>query len=237
MEVLFSFKERLFQGALLSFELSIYSLILSLIIGAVVCLAQMSERRIFRYPANIYSTFMRGVPDLVQLFLIFYGGQYLLNYLGKTYAWKNLEMTPFTTGVIALALIFGAYMAEAFRGGFMAIPKGQIEAAKAFGLSPWHIFWRISRPQMLRYALPSLGNNWLVLMKSSSLVSIIGLQDLVYVASASAKSMQRKDIYAAFWFYGAIAAFYLLLTTISILILWYLQRRYGQGFEQEQSNA
>ena len=127
----------------------------------------------------------------------------------------------------------GAYMAESFRGGFLAIPKGQIEAARAYGLSHKSIFWRISWPQMLRYALPSLGNNWLVLMKNTALVSIIGLQDIVRIANAAARSAQKKDLFAGFWFYGAMAAWFLLLTTVSIAILWWLRRRYSAGYQIE----
>ena len=84
---------------------------------------------------------------------------------------------------------------------------------------------------MLRYSLPSLGNNWLVLMKNTALVSIIGLQDIVRIANAAARTAQKKDLYAGFWFYGAMAGYFLLLTTLSIAILWWLRRRYSVGFE------
>lgn len=231
MNFLINYQERLLEGAWLSLQLALYSLFLALLIGIVVCLAKMSPNKVLRYPATVYTTVVRGIPDLVQLFLLYYGMQYVLNALAERYGWQRMEMTPFITGVIAIGFIFGAYMAESFRAGFLAIPKGQIEAGKAFGLSQWAIFWRISRPQMLRYALPSLGNNWLVLMKSTSLVSIIGLKDLVFIANSAARSVQSKDIYASFYFYGAIALFFLLLTSVSILLLNYLEKRFAVGFE------
>lgn len=230
LELLWGYREQLLSGAGLSFALALGSLVLALVFGIGACLGSLSGRRWLRWPANFYITVVRGIPDLVQLFLLYYGGQYLLNYLHEQRSWPQLEMTPFLTGVIAIGFISGAYMAEAFRGGFLAIPKGQVEAARAFGMGPGTIFWRIQRPQMLRYALPALGNNWLVLMKNTSLVSIIGLKDLVFVASSASRAMQRKDIYAAFWFYGAIAVFFLLLTSLSILLLRRLERRYGLGF-------
>ena len=102
-------------------------------------------------------------------------------------------------------------------------------------MRPGTIFWRISRPQMLRYALPSIGNNWLVLMKSTALVSLIQLQDLVFIANTSARTAQKKDLFAGFWFYGAVAVFFLLLTTVSIVVLWWLKRRYSTGFEARAS--
>lgn len=235
MNVLQSYQERLWEGARLSFELSIYSLLLSLVLGMLICLAGRSPKRFWRYPAQVYTTVIRGVPDLVQLFLLYYGGQYFLNYLSQRYGWQNLEMTPFWTGVMALGVVFSAYMAEAFRGGFQSIPKGQIEAAQAYGFAPNAIFWRIALPQMLRYALPSLGNNWLVLMKNSSLVSIIGLKDLVAIANMSARSVQQRDVYAAFWFYAAVAAFFLVMTTVSIILLHYLQKHYDTGFKERRA--
>ena len=171
------------------------------------------------------------MPDLIQLFLIYYGGQYLLNALTTRLGWPHIDIDPLYTGIFVIGFVMGAYMAESFRGGFLAIPKGQIEAARAYGFPRRTIFWRISWPQMLRYSLPSLGNNWLVLMKNTALVSIIGLQDIVRIANAAARTAQKKDLYAGFWFYGAMAGYFLLLTTLSIAILWWLRRRYSVGFE------
>ncbi|MDO5090600.1 MAG: ABC transporter permease subunit [Cardiobacteriaceae bacterium] len=220
-----NYQERLLEGAKLTLLLALSSLGVSLLAGMVACAAKMSRHRLLRGAATAYTTVVRGVPDLIQLFLLYYGGEYLLQKLGV-----KATMSPFATGVLAIGFIFGAYMAESFRGGFLAIPKGQIEAARAYGMAPFTVFWRISRPQMLRYALPSIGNNWLVLMKSTALVSIIQLQDIVFVAKGAATTAQKKDIYAGFWFYGAVSLFFLLLTTVSILVLWWLKRRYSAGF-------
>lgn len=227
LTLLANHQERLLQGAWLTFQLAVLSLLLALFLGIVACLAHYSPKRFWSNLALGYTTIVRGVPDLVQLFLLYYGGQILLNKITESFGFAPIEMTPFITGVLAIGFIFGAYMAESFRGGLQAIPKGQIEAARAFGMSERRIFWRITRPQMLRYALPSIGNNWLVLMKSTSLVSIIGLKDMVFVANVSARAAQRKDIFAGFWFYGAVAVFFLLLTSISLGILYYLQKRYS----------
>ncbi|MDO4642734.1 MAG: ABC transporter permease subunit [Cardiobacteriaceae bacterium] len=231
---LLEYREILLKGAIVSLELSFFGLLVALGFGLVACLCKMSKNPWLRFPALIYTSVGRGIPDLIQLFLAFYGGQYLLNLLVETFHWQHIDMDPLVTGIVIIGFVMGAYMAESFRGGFLAIPKGQIEAARAYGFSSRTIFWRISWPQMLRYALPSLGNNWLVLMKNTALVSIIGLQDIVRLASAGARTAQKKDIFAGFWFYGAMAAFFLALTTISIIILWWLRRRYSAGFNAQR---
>ncbi|MDO4435807.1 MAG: ABC transporter permease subunit [Cardiobacteriaceae bacterium] len=230
--LLLSHQERLLQGAWLTFQLAVYSLILALILGILACIAQSSSKRFYSRLALGYTTIVRGVPDLVQLFLLYYGGQFILNKITTALGYPMLEMTPFITGILTIGFMFGAYMAESFRGGLQAIPKGQLEAARAFGMNERAIFWRITRPQMLRYALPSIGNNWLVLMKSTSLVSIIGLKDLVFVANVSARAAQRKDLWAGFWFYGAVAVFFLLMTTISLGLLSLLQKKYSAHLSQ-----
>ncbi len=232
LDALLGYREQLLAGALISLELSLSSLAIALVLGLAACLAGRSPRPWLRWPANFYSTIVRGIPDLVQLFLLYYGSQYLLNYLTDHFNWPPMEMNPFITGIIAIGFIFGAYMTESFRGGFDAIPKGQIEAARAFAMKPATIFWKIQWPQMLRYALPSIGNNWLVLMKSTALVSIIGLKDLVFISNSAARAAQKTDIYASFWFYGLMALFFLLLTSVSILLLKLLERRYSLGFQE-----
>jgi arginine/ornithine transport system permease protein len=115
-------------------------------------------------------------------------------------------------------------MGETFRGAILAIPAGQLEAATAFGMRPVRIFWRITLPQMLRHALPGFGNNWLVLLKTTALVSIIGLDDMMRKASLAAGATREP-----FTFYLAAALIYLVLTTVSILALRWLERRANVG--------
>ena len=233
LSILLEYREVLLKGALVTLELALCGLLVSLAFGLLACLGKMSKNPWLRAPALAYTTLVRGVPDLIQLFLIYYGGQYLLNALTTRLGWSHIDIDPLYTGIFVIGFVMGAYMAESFRGGFLAIPKGQIEAARAYGLPRRTIFWHISWPQMLRYALPSLGNNWLVLMKNTALVSIIGLQDIVRIANAAARSAQKKDLFAGVWFYGAMAAWFLLLTTLSIAVLWWLRRRYSVGYNIE----
>ena len=126
------------------------------------------------------------------MMLLFYAGQQLVNDLGSgTGWWDYVEINQFTAGVFSIGFVFGAYMTETFRGAILAIPRGQIEAGIACGMTSWMIFRRITWPQMVRFALPSFTNNWLVLVKATALVSVIGLHDLVWNASTAGRSIPR----------------------------------------------
>lgn len=230
MTLLLDYSSNLLGGAMVTLELSLAGLALSLLIGIVACMGRLSKMRILRWPATFYTTVVRGVPDLVQLFLFYYGGQFLLNVFAKKMDWGYVDMSPFVSGILTIGFIFGAYMAETFRGAILAIPHGQIEAARAYGLSPKTIFRRITWPLMMRYAIPGLGNNWLVLLKTTALVSIIGLQDLVGFANLAAKSTREP-----FLFFGVAAAGFLVLTSISIAVLLWLKRRYSVGFTERRT--
>ena len=166
----------------------------------------------------------RAVPDLVLMLLLFYGIQILLNDFTDLLNWDQIDIDPFWAGVITLGFIYGAYFAETFRGAFLAVPRGQLEAGFAFGMSRSRVFRRILFPQMMRFALPGIGNNWQVLVKATALVSIVGLSDLVKAAQDAGKSTLD------FFFFMLVAgAIYLAITTISNLVLIYLEKRYSAG--------
>ncbi|UJF24918.1 ABC transporter permease subunit [Suttonella sp. R2A3] len=225
--ILLGYEHNLLEGALITLELSLGGLVLSLVIGIVACAMRLSGIRVLKWPSVFYTTVVRGVPDLVQLFLIYYGGQFLLNMLADKMGWGYLDMNPFISGIFTIGFIFGAYMSETFRGAILAIPHGQHEAATAYALSRWTTFRRITWPLMMRYALPVLGNNWLVLLKTTALVSVIGLNDLVGFANLAAKSTREP-----FLFYAASAVGFLVLTSLSLGVLWWLKRRYSLGFTE-----
>ncbi|MFA9439985.1 ABC transporter permease [Uliginosibacterium sp. sgz301328] len=214
----------IFHGAWITLAVALVSLALSLAIGVTVAPLRLSPNPLLRAPVTLYTTLFRGVPDLVLMFLLFYGGQDVANNITDHFQLDYFEINPFIAGCVTLGLIFGAYMAETFRGAILAIPHGQIEAAQAFGLSKRHIFRRIVFPQMLRNALPGLGNNWLVLLKTTALVSIIGLSDMVFRADLAAKKTMP------FFFYMVVALIFLVFTSISVLVLRRLKRRFNRGF-------
>lgn len=219
----------IFGGAILTIEIAILSLLLAVLLGLLAALAKLSRRTIPNFIATGYTTIIRGVPDLVLMLLIFFGGQMLMNSF-TDWLYEQFEIdvfiniNEFAAGVITIGFIFGAYMAETFRGAFQSIEPGQIEAGKAYGMNRWQLFVRIMFPQMMRHALPGLGNNWMVLLKTTALVSIIGLEDMVRLASEAAKTVHEP-----FTFLVPVAAVYLALTALSEWGLKRLETKYNAG--------
>jgi arginine/ornithine transport system permease protein len=127
-------------------------------------------------------------------------------------------------GIGTLGFIFGAYLSETFRGAFMAIPKGQAEAGMAYGMSRSRVFFRILVPQMIRLAIPGFTNNWLVLTKATALISVVGLQDMMFKAKQAADATREP-----FTFFLAVAAMYLVITSVSLLVLRFIEKRYSAG--------
>lgn len=222
----------LLDGAVVTIELAFLSLALALTLGLIGASSKLSGNRLAKAIATFYTTVVRGIPDLVMMLLFYYGGQVTVNMLSD-WIWETYEIDfffqfdPFISGVVTIGLIFGAYMTETFRGAFLAVEKGQIEAARAYGFTRWHTFRRIMFPQMLRHALPGIGNNWQVLLKTTALVSIIGLTDMVRVAEEAAKAERMP-----FHFFIPVAAVYLILTAGSELFIKWLNKRANVGVVQ-----
>jgi arginine/ornithine transport system permease protein len=214
------------QGTLLTIELCLASLAIAMFLGIITALAKLSGSRPLNMAATVYTTVIRGIPDLVLMLLIFFGGQVFINQIGPMVGYEDyIDINPFVAGVSTIGFIFGAYMAETFRGAILAVPDGQLEAGSAYGMSRAKVFYRILLPQMVRHAIPGFGNNWLVLMKTTALVSIIGLNDMVRMAALAAGATRRP-----FTFYSVVAINYLILTSISILILNWFNKKYSAGF-------
>lgn len=221
------------RGAVLTMEVAFLSLAISLAMGMIGASAKLSSNPIPRTLATAYTTLIRGVPDFVLMMLIFFGGQVWINDLTD---WINqrydtsyfINVDPFIAGIIAIGFIYGAYMSETFRGAFLAVDRGQIEAGKAYGFTRWHIFRRIMFPQMMRHALPGLGNNWQVLLKTTALVSIIGLEDMVARANEASRA-----VHSPFKFFIPVAAIYLALTAGSEIFIRWVDKRYSAGVVKE----
>ncbi|RQH08469.1 ABC transporter permease [Paraburkholderia dinghuensis] len=205
-------------------KLSVLSLVLSFVLGLIGAAAKLSKNRVAYGAGTVYTTLIRGVPDLVLMLLLFYSLQIWLNNLTEAVGWDQIDIDPFVAGVIVLGFIYGAYFTETFRGAFIAVPRGQLEAGHAYGMTSWQVFRRIMFPQMMRFALPGIGNNWQVLVKSTALVSIIGLADVVKASQDAGKGTLR------FFFFTLVAgAIYLVVTTVSNFVLMYLEKRYSTG--------
>jgi histidine transport system permease protein len=212
------------KGTLTTIELSLLTLLVSFILGLIGASAKLSRSRIAVGVATVYTTIIRGVPDLVLMLLLFYSLQIWLNDLTDALGLEQFNLDPFTSGIITLGFIYGAYFTETFRGALMAVPRGQMEAARSLGMRRFYAFRRILFPQMMRYALPGLANNWQVILKATALVSIIGLSDIIKATQDAGKATFR-----AFFFSVLAAVIYLILTTATNGILLVLERRYAIG--------
>lgn len=215
----------IFYGALLTIGVSLAALAVSVLLGLIGAAAKLSGRPLLVLPATVYTTIIRGIPDLVLMLLVFYGGTIGVNALLEMAGSEaTLDLNPFFAGVLTLGFIYGAYMTETFRGAILAIPRGQFEAAAAFGMAPLQAFLRITAPQMVRYALPGFTNNWLVLIKATALVSLIGLQEMTYLAKQASAATRSPFVYLLF-----AGGLFLVYTWASLLVLRRLHARYSLG--------
>ena len=212
------------KGMLLTIEMALLSLAVAILLGMIGAVAKLSKSRIAKGIAGTYTTIIRGIPDLVLMTVIFFGGQIVVNDVGEKLGWDYIDVDPFIAGVLTIGFIFGAYFAESFRGGILAVSRGEIEAGYAFGMTPLKVFFRITLPAMIRHALPGFGNNWLVMVKTTALVSVIGLQDMVYNANLAGGSTRKP-----FTFLCVVAFLFLIITGVSDVGLRWLDKRYSVG--------
>ena len=216
------------HGSWLVVQVGLASLVVAMVLGLLGALGKLSRHRPARWLATTYSTLIRGIPDLVLMLLLFYGGQIGLNaLLERLGEFDYVEIDPFAAGVLTIGFIYGAYMTETFRGAILAIAHGQMEAGRAFGMSRWQVLRRITLPQMVRLALPGLTNNWLVLMKSTALVSLLGLQDMTYLAKQAGAAARGEIPNAPLLFLAFAGLIYLVFTSVSMVFLGWLERRYS----------
>lgn len=201
---------QIFAGTLVTLKLAGCALIAGLMIGLLGALCESMTSKWVKYTAGLLIFVIRGLPEILVLFFIYFGATVLLTDLTGHY----FDISAFTAGVTALAMIFGAYASQVFRGAFLAIDHGQVEAGRALGLSTWQIFKRIQVPQAWRHALPGIGNLWLVLLKDTAIVTLIGLTDMMNAAKVAASTTRQP-----FTYFMIAAGIYLLITQLSQLIL------------------
>ncbi len=226
-DILWQYLPRILSGALLTIQIAVASLLFAVLVGLIGALMRLSKSALLAGLATAYSTIVRGVPDLIWMLMVYYSAQLGINALTDALGWSSFEISPFFAGVFTLSFIFGAYFTETFRGAILAVPYGQIEAAHAYGLSPLQVLSRVTFPLMMRYALPGVRNNWLVLTKATALVSIIGLDDMTRVAQQAGSSTHYS-----FAFNMVSAGLYLLITFVSLKVFVYLDKRYQRGVRQ-----
>ncbi|MDZ7841870.1 MAG: ABC transporter permease subunit [Gammaproteobacteria bacterium] len=207
-ESLLDWSGPLLSGALVTLQIAVAAYAIGLILGLLGAMAKLSGIPPLRAAATAYSTVVRAVPELLLIILLYYAGQQALNSLLQ--AWgvaQPVEISGFAAAIGVLAFVEGAYLTEIFRGAIVAIPRGHIEAADAFGMSRWKRFRRIVLPEMLPNALPGMSNIWLILVKDTALVSVVGFEELFFTAQQAAASTRSYFI-----FYAAAGALYLVMT-------------------------
>ncbi len=209
---------------MVTLQIALGGLGLAILLGGLGARVSLSRFALMRGVGRSYVFLVRGVPDLVMMLLVYFGGQRLINSLSSQMGWERIEVSPFAAGIFTIGFIFGGYLTETFRGAFRAIAKGQLEAAAAIGLGRMRTLLRIISPQLMRHALPGFSNVWQVLMKSTAIVSVIGLQDIVYVANIAGKSNREP-----FLFLLGVIVFYLALTSLSGFVLNHFERRLNVG--------
>jgi octopine/nopaline transport system permease protein len=187
------------------------ALLIGIVIGTLIAWAKLSGSRIARGFGSAYTTVFRGVPELLIIYLVYFGGSSLVTAAGSAFGYQGfLGMPSFMAGSLAVGIISGAYQAEVYRGAFLAIPKGELEAAQAIGMHRSLRFRRIIAPQVLRFAIPGIGNVWQLSLKDSALVSVTGLADLMRTSQIAAGSTRQH-----FLFFIVGGCLYLGLTSLS----------------------
>ena len=224
---LYGFGPALAAGTLMTIKLALSALSLGLVLGLLGALAKTSPLRPLQWLGDAYSTIVRGVPELLWVLLIYFGTVNGMHALGALFGRPDLELSPFAAGTIALGLCFGSYATEVFRGAILAIPKGHREAGLALGLSRPRIFWRLILPQMWRIALPGLGNLFMILMKDTALVSVIGLEEIMRRSQIAVTASKEP-----FTFFLIAAFIYLGLTVFAMGAMYFLEKRASRGFRR-----
>jgi polar amino acid transport system permease protein len=207
---------QLLAGAGVTLALAISSLTLGLLFGVLGAAAKLSSAAWVRIPVTGFLNLLRGVPEFLILLVAYFGAADVLG--------PDLAPGPFGAGAFALGIVFGAYASETFRAGFLAVPHGQIEAARAVGMPAARVFLRITLPQAWRVALPGIGNLWQGLLKDTSLVSVLGLEEILRKANIAAQVTKQP-----FTFYLAAMALYLAIISTSNPIFAWLERRASRG--------
>lgn len=198
----------LLQGTLTTLQIAVLAYLLGILIGFLGAMAKLGKAAPLGALASAYTTIVRAVPELLLIILLFYAGTQALNLLINALGFSGrAQISGFVAAVAVLAFVQGAYMTEVFRGAILAIPKGQLEAADAYGMSPILKFRRVTVPAMLPNALSGMSNLWLLLIKDTALVSVVGFEELFFTAQQAAASTNKY-----FTFYAAAGAIYLALT-------------------------
>ena len=222
------FGDQLALGAWMTLKVAMGGLLLGLALGIAGAVLKLSKHRSLYAIGATYTTVIRGLPELLVVLIIYFGSASFLTQLAGWFGYDGyVELSPLAAGIIALGVSFGAYATEVFRGAIQSIPKGQIEAAKACGMTSPQLFFRIVLPQAWRIAIPGLGNLFQVLLKDTSLISVIGLEEIMRKSQIAISNTKEP-----FTFYFTAALIYLSITIVVMVGQRYAERWAGRGMER-----
>ena len=218
--------DELFYATLMTIAVAITAMLIGFLFALIFTPLKLSKNRFLNLIANSYTTVIRGVPELLVIYLLFFGGTGAVMYVASIFGYNEyIEINAFITGAFSIGIISGAYSTEVFRGAIQSIDKGQFEAANVLGLNKFGKFFRIILPQTLRLAIPNLSNVWQITLKDTSLISVTGLVEIMrqsYIAAGSTRD--------PLFFYSFAAVLYLLLTFLSMKLINRLEVKYSRGY-------
>ena len=218
--------DELFYATLMTIAVAITALLIGFFLASIFATFKLSKNKLLNLLGSFYTTVFRGVPELLVIYLFFFGGSGAVMFVAKIFGYDGyIEVNAFLTGAISIGIISGAYSTEVFRGAVQSIDKGQFEASKVLGFKKKIYFLKVIIPQMLRLALPNISNVWQITLKDTSLISVTGLVEIMrqsYVAAGSTRD--------PLFFYSFAGILYLLLTFLSLKIFNRLENHYGKGF-------
>ena len=218
--------DELFIATLMTIAVSITAMLIGFLFALIFTPLKLSKNKILNFIGNSYTTVIRGVPELLVIYLFFFGGSGAVMFVASMFGYNDyIEINAFITGSFAIGIISGAYSTEVFRGAIQSIDKGQFEASQVLGLKRFAYFFRVIMPQMLRLAIPNLSNVWQITLKDTSLISVTGLVEIMrqsYIAAGSTRD--------PLFFYSFAAVLYLMLTFLSMKLINRLEIKYSRGF-------
>lgn len=212
------------RGLVSTLQIASGAYALGLLIGFAGALGKINGSTTTRWLLEIYTTVMRAVPELVLILLLYYAGTGAINALLGAMGYRPIDISGLVAGIAVLGVVQGAYATEVIRGAMLAVPRGQLEAAAAFGMSRWQVIRRITIPAMLPFALPGMSNLWLIVTKDTALLAVVGFSELALTTRQAAGTTR-----AYFMFFLAAATLYLMVTLVSNQVFRLLEKRARRG--------
>jgi octopine/nopaline transport system permease protein len=220
--------QAMLAAAAMSIAVALAGFALGMVVGVLGAWAKISGGRVTRGVADAYTTVLRGIPDLLVIYLFYFGSSAVLTPLAHVFGASGFVSLPgFLAGALAIGVVSGAYHTEVLRGAFQAVSKGELEAASAAGMTRWLKFRRIVAPLVLRFAVPGLGNVWQVVLKETALISVTGLVEILRQAQVGAESTRQP-----FLFFGLAALLYLAISSLSGWGMTRAEQRYTRGMRR-----